>query len=210
MRLGGCRGNAPESWGECMLNLTDGMLLYHGSFTEVSRIDLCKCKQGKDFGRGFYLTSSYEQAKGFIPLSINKQINEGNLPLGYHTGFISVFRYHASPEVLIHTFESANKDWLHFVAANRRSALFPEIKQLYAKYDIVAGKIANDRTARTLQLYTSGGYGEPGSPAADEIAIMTLLPNRLEDQFCFCNEKAIGTLEFLRSDPYDIDNRSNG
>ena len=50
-------------------------------------------------------------------------------------------------------------------------------------------KIANDRTALTLQLYTTGGYGEPGSEQADSIAITTLLPNRLEDQFCFCNEK---------------------
>ena len=40
-----------------MLTLTDGMLLYHGSFTQVSQIDLGKCKAGKDFGRGFYVTS---------------------------------------------------------------------------------------------------------------------------------------------------------
>lgn len=45
-----------------MLTLTNGMLLYHGSFTQVSEIDLNKCKQGKDFGRGFYVTSSYKQA----------------------------------------------------------------------------------------------------------------------------------------------------
>ena len=32
-----------------MLTLTNGMLLYHGSFTQVSEIDLNKCKQGKDF-----------------------------------------------------------------------------------------------------------------------------------------------------------------
>lgn len=36
-----------------MLTMTNGMLLYHGSFTQVSDIDLNKCNQGKDFGRGF-------------------------------------------------------------------------------------------------------------------------------------------------------------
>ena len=46
-----------------MLTLTDEMLLYHGSFTRVSEIDLNKCKRGKDFGRGFYVTSSYQQAQ---------------------------------------------------------------------------------------------------------------------------------------------------
>jgi hypothetical protein len=186
-----------------MLKLTDGMLLYHGSFTEVSVIDLCKCKQGKDFGRDFYVTSSYEQAKSFVPLSVNKQIKEGNLPEGYSHGYISVFRFHLSPDIAIHTFDSADKDWLHFVASNRRKSLFPTVRKNYAAFDIIGGKIANDRTARTLQLYTSGGYGEPGSKEADDIAITTLLPNRLEDQFCFCNEKAIKTLEFIRSDLYD-------
>lgn len=55
-----------------MMNITDGMLLYHGSFTEVSSIALEKCKHGKDFGCGFYVTSSYEQARSFVPLSISK------------------------------------------------------------------------------------------------------------------------------------------
>lgn len=62
-----------------MLTLTNGMLLYHGSFIQVSEIDLSKCKQGKDFGRGFYVTSSYKQAQGFVPLSVNKQVNEGKV-----------------------------------------------------------------------------------------------------------------------------------
>ena len=53
-----------------MINLTNGMLLYHGSYTEVPNIELEKCKTGKDFGRGFYVTSSYSQAQRFIPNSI--------------------------------------------------------------------------------------------------------------------------------------------
>lgn len=190
-----------------MLTLTDGMLLYHGSFTEVPVIDLSKCRRGKDFGRGFYLTSSYEQARSFVPLSINKQVNEGNLPEDYSIGYISIFRLHLSTDVAVHTFDAADKEWLHFVAANRRKSLFPSLRQDYRGFDIIGEKIANDRTARTLQLYTSGGYGTPGSQEADDIAIMTLLPNRLEDQFCFCNEKAVRTLEFIGSEKYDINHR---
>lgn len=185
-----------------MLKLTDGMLLYHGSFIEVPSIDLDQCKHGKDFGRGFYVTTSCEQAKRFVPLAINKQIKEGKLPEGYRPGYVSVFRLHLTSDISVHTFPLADREWLHFVAANRRSSLFPDIRKNYAVHDIIGGKIANDRTARTLQIYTSGGYGTPGSQEADEIAIMTLLPNRLEDQFCFCNKKAIHALEFIRSDTY--------
>lgn len=185
-----------------MMTLTDGMLLYHGSFTQVPRINLEKCKQGKDFGRGFYLTSSYSQAQAFIPLSVKKQIKEGLLPTNTTSGFISVFQFHSDPNTAIHLFQAADTDWLHFVASNRRESLFPEIRKYYAGFDIIGGKIANDRTALTLQLYTAGGYGEPGSEQADSIAIATLLPNRLEDQFCFCNKNAIKTLEFIRSERY--------
>lgn len=187
-----------------MITIQDEMLLYHGSYIEVSDIDFSKCKQGKDFGKGFYLTSSYEQAKSFIPLSIKKQIAAGSLPENYSKGYISIFKLKLTKDINVHTFERADKEWLHFVAANRRISLFPDIRQSYSSCDIIGGKIANDRTARTLQIYTSGGYGIPGSEEADNIAIMTLLPNRLEDQFCFCNEKAISALEFIRSDIYDI------
>ena len=45
-----------------MIGLEDGMLLYHGSYVSIPDIDLNRCMGGLDFGRGFYLTSSYEQA----------------------------------------------------------------------------------------------------------------------------------------------------
>lgn len=187
-----------------MLTLTDGMLLYHGSFTRVSQIDLGKCKAGKDFGRGFYVTSSYKQAQNFVPLSVNKQVKEGKLPADTTLGYISVFKLHLMPETSVHLFQSADRDWLHFVASSRRGTLFPDLRKQYAAFDIIGGKIANDQTARTLQLYTTGAYGEPGSEQADSIAITLLLPNRLEDQFCFCNGKVIQSLEFIRSDCYDF------
>lgn len=68
--------------------------------------------------------------------------------------------------------------------------------------DIVGGKIANDNTTRVLTGYVTGLFGEPGSQLADDFAIRSLLPNRLENQFCFRTEAAIATLEFVRSDRY--------
>ena len=55
-----------------MQELVDGLILYHGSYCEVSSPQLSKCAKRKDFGKGFYLTSSREQAVSFIKTSIIK------------------------------------------------------------------------------------------------------------------------------------------
>jgi len=38
------------------------MKVYHGSDTQIEQIYLNKCKLGKDFGQGFYVTKLPEQA----------------------------------------------------------------------------------------------------------------------------------------------------
>ncbi|MFR2011859.1 MAG: DUF3990 domain-containing protein [Christensenellales bacterium] len=38
------------------------MILYHGSFLEIARPDLVHSRPNVDFGRGFYVTTLYEQA----------------------------------------------------------------------------------------------------------------------------------------------------
>ena len=38
-----------------MISLVNGMLLYHGSYAEVSDINLEKCSKGKDLDKGFTL-----------------------------------------------------------------------------------------------------------------------------------------------------------
>ena len=45
-----------------VLKLKDGFVLYHGSYCEVKEPDLAKCAKRKDFGQGFYLTTSKDQA----------------------------------------------------------------------------------------------------------------------------------------------------
>lgn len=49
-----------------MLELSNGLLLYHGSYCEVKKPDIERCAKNKDFGQGFYLTSSKEQAVSFL------------------------------------------------------------------------------------------------------------------------------------------------
>lgn len=62
-----------------MIMLEDGMILYHGSYAPINKIDLSLCAQGKDFGKGFYLTENFEQAKKFIGTSLRKAKNIGKI-----------------------------------------------------------------------------------------------------------------------------------
>lgn len=186
------------------MKLIDGMLLYHGSYTAVPEIDLGKCNAGLDFGKGFYVTSSYRQAISFVPNSVKKNIRAGIIPEGFDVddGQVSVYRVHLDSSLHNEIFVDANLDWLHFVAANRDRNLFQDLYNSLEHVDIVGGKIANDNTARTLNAYVTGLYGTPGTKLADDFAILSLLPNKLEDQFCFRTVPAIRSLEFIRSDRF--------
>ena len=119
-------------------------------------------------------------------------------------GFVSVYKIKLDRNLKLHHFPDANRDWIHFVAANRKHGLFLDELREFNELDIIGGKIANDRTAQTLLLYIGGAYGRPGTELADNIAIQTLMPNRLKDQFCFRTENAISLLEFIRSEQYEV------
>lgn len=187
-----------------MHKLTDGILLYHGSYSEISSIDLSCSRRSLDFGKGFYLTSSYEQALNYIPSAVKKNIRRRKLPSDFQIddGRLSVFRFHLTEELAIHYFETANLDWLHFIAANRDDSLFQNFLEQFRAFDIIGGKVADDSTAATLNAYITGEYGTPGSSNTDNFTVNQLLPDRLTDQFCFRTPQSLKSLEFIRSERY--------
>ena len=103
-----------------MLELKAGFVLYHGSYCEVKEPDLAKCAKRKDFGQGFYLTTSKEQAESFLRTSIAKAIATGTIEEGQKFGYISTFEFKLSGNLAMHIFENADVDWLHCIAAHRK------------------------------------------------------------------------------------------
>ena len=182
--------------------LHDGMLLYHGSYTEVATPDLSKCARFKDFGQGFYLTTSLEQAESFVRLSIRKALDRGLPGVSSDKGFISryVVRGDELGKLSVLEFEEAGSEWLRCVVAHRRRDIFPELVQALSSYDVIAGKIANDQTNITLTLYADGIYGPIGTPEAEQTCIAQLIPERLKDQYCFRSEEALNCLTFEGSE----------
>lgn len=183
-----------------MKPLETGMVLYHGSYCAVENPDLDKCARFKDFGQGFYLTTSKEQAISFAKISASKAKSRGLIPAQERFAYVSSFKVTDVSELETFAFETANVDWLHCIVAHRRNKTFEEIRDRMTAYDVVSGKIANDDTNATILAYMGNVYGPMGSEQADNICISLLLPERLQDQFCFRSEKALSKLQFIKSE----------
>lgn len=189
-----------------MIMLEDGMILYHGSYAPINKIDLSLCAQGKDFGKGFYLTENFEQAKKFIGTSLRKAKNIGKISSDRDYGYVTTFKF-KNAGIPVYTFDNADKEWLWFVSMNRRSNFAEEFKCMLKKEifdaEIIAGKIANDTTNPTIMAYLNGLYGNVKSDTAINFAISRLMPDNLKNQYCFLSERAVSCLEFVEVNRYD-------
>ena len=188
------------------MKLEDGMLLYHGSYTAIEKIDLKLCADGKDFGKGFYLTSDLQQARSFVMASVAKSKAQGIVPLEQNHGFITSFRFHPIVNDLkIHQFCDADREWLWFIAQNRRKKLISVLETHLSGIpdsDIIVGKVANDQTNPVITAYLNGLFGDVLSEDAVQDAIKRLMPDHLVDQYCFLTEKAISCLTFEEARKY--------
>lgn len=188
--------------------LTDGMLLYHGSYTPIEAIDLSLSSEGKDFGRGFYLTSDLNQARSFIRSVVDRAQQRGTIPENQNYGYVSSYKFQPKQDALkVFTFSEANKEWLWFIAGNRRRKLFfnanRQINDL-SETDIIIGKVANDKTNPVITAYLNGLYGDIMSDEAVNEAIKRLIPDHLVDQYCFLTQKAVDCLSFQEAQRYDV------
>ena len=184
-----------------MLKQNEKRILYHGSYCEVRTPDLSKCAKYKDFGQGFYLTTSEEQAQRFSRTSLRKAIANGIVDGGQEYGIVSVYSCSVEEWSLLSIceFETADENWLDCVVGHRKGKTSAQTALQYRNLDVIGGKIANDATNATITAYMAGIYGAVGSEKAMQLCISLLLPERLKDQYCFRSQQAIDALHFVRS-----------
>ena len=191
------------------MKLKDGMLLYHGSYTSVENIDLNKCDAGKDFGKGFYVTADKNQARNFIRTSLLKAKARKQIPDGQNFGYVTCYEYHnAITDIPVFEFADADKEWLWFIALNRRSHLAkdlaPKIDNSLFGSEIIVGKIANDTTNPVITTYLMGLYGSIADERSAQTAISLLLPDRLREQYCFLSQRAVSCLKVVEVCKYEL------
>ena len=176
--------------------LNDGITLYHGSYSIVETPDLEKCRIGKDFGKGFYVTTDFDQAKRFVRSACRKAGRYGDIPEDTKKGYVSSYIYRADQLNKYHEFSDVGREWLLYVAGNRKSDLVLVPTADWHDSDIIAGKIANDTTNEVLTNFINGAYGKPDDDFAIQTAIRLLMPGKLKDQICFKTPDALKCLEF--------------
>lgn len=157
------------------------MQLYHGSNVVVRNPQILQTDRRLDFGTGFYLTSSFEQASRLAQLTTQRR------GCGKETVSVFLFDESIAGALSILRFEKAEREWLEYVTANRKNEKIDN-----DNYDIVSGPVANDRTMPVISLFFSGIYDI-------EETIRRLLPQKLHDQYAFKTEKSLTALKFLEA-----------
>ena len=154
------------------------MILYHGSNVSVEEPLLLKVQRSLDFGKGFYTTSDFEQAKKWAQRATRIRAEGAPLVTCYEIQDSDI------KNLNVLRFEKPDEKWLEFVAANRKNVLKEN------NCDLIIGPVANDQTFPTIILYLDGFLD------ADS-CIKRLLPQKLKDQYVFKTEKALSFLKFI-------------
>ena len=153
------------------------ILLYHGSNMPVREPKIIDSGRRLDFGTGFYVTTSLEQAEKWAVLTRKRR--------GDGTATVSVYEFDESylMRLRVRRFNEASAAWLQFVSSNRNDVNF------FDDSDIVIGPVANDNTMPVLRRYFIGIYDE-------QEAIKRLLTQKLKDQYTFKTKAALDVLFF--------------
>lgn len=173
--------------------------LYHGTVFEISKIDVSLGRARKDFGKGFYMAVSKQQAIGMmhkkyremVRRSRNKQESTFSEKLYQIILDESVLR-----QLNIKVFDYADAEWLDFILLCREHGGTPH------DYDLVIGPTADDDTALCLKAYWDGLYGKTGSEEAKQILLNNLETDHLGVQYFIGKQEIVDLLikEFVSVD----------
>ena len=102
------------------------MKVYHGSYTEITEIDLSKCEKNKDFGQGFYVTKNRKHVEEWA-----ERIGSRNHTLSVVTEFeFGKYLYLEKDFKTLH-FSDYSAEWLDFAVSNRSNKTDEPVRDFY-------------------------------------------------------------------------------
>lgn len=153
-------------------------ILFHGGSHIISNPEIRESERTLDFGKGFYLTTSKEQAERWVK---NRLLAQDAV------GYVNTYSFDfpsASQVLNVKVFETADEEWVDFVLANRMIDGFSH------DFDIVIGPVADDRVYTQFSLFEQGIISK-------ETLIRELKTYRLVDQYLFHTEMALPYLKYI-------------
>jgi hypothetical protein len=147
----------------------NNMKVYHGSYIAIETPKILKSRFAKDFGNGFYCTELQEQAERWAKR--------------YDNTVVSVYEYTPDTNLNVLSFEKMTEEWLDFIVDCRSGKAH--------SYDIVIGAMAND------QIYNYISDFLDGILTREQFWVLAKF-KRPTHQICFCTEKSLKTIRFIK------------
>lgn len=155
-------------------------VLYHGTVSEISHVDVKLGRSRKDFGKGFYMAVSKSQAVGMMHKKhkeVVRRSREKQESAFSEKLYEVVLSEQELKKLSIKVFEHADLEWLNFVLMCREQGGVPH------DFDLVIGPTADDDTALCLKAYWDGLYGRVGTTEAKKILLNNLETENLGIQY---------------------------
>jgi len=146
------------------------MRVYHGSYTAIEKPEILTSKFPKDFGEGFYCTELEAQA--------DRWANR------YDKAVVSIYNYTPDKTLKMLIFKEMTEEWLDFIVKCRSGGKH--------NYDIVIGAMANDQIYNYISDFIDGILNR------EKFWVLAKFKHPTH-QVCFCSDKALSTLQFLKS-----------
>ena len=154
------------------------MILYHGSIKEIPSPSINIVRDKLDFGRGFYVTELFEQAKIW---ACERASILNSKPV------ISTYEITNTNGLNIHRFDGPSEEWLDFIVANRKGIRTPH------NYDIIIGEMADDQVYDSINLYVREYIPK-------EELLRRIKMQKRNQQVCIVNQEAIQRLRFIKGE----------
>ncbi|MBC1235493.1 DUF3990 domain-containing protein [Listeria booriae] len=164
--------------------------LYHGTTMNCAKSIQTKikfelCRDRTDFGKGFYLTTNFNQAKNWAIRQYNNEMKKGNVtntPVVVAFDFKEMEAYNICS---IKEFIAVNEEWSDFVYNERKDG----INRIH-KFDIVKGPLADGKTLTVTKKRKRGRIN------SDEYLKEIKSRKKHENQISFHTDKSLEFLKF--------------
>ena len=156
------------------------MIVFHGTNIIIEQPEIINRFKTLDFGEGFYTTENENQAREFAIKTCERR-NPSLHPI------VNCYEFNDDlNNFSVLKFDTPDEKWLDFVVERRKGI------ELFNKYDLIIGPVANDDVFGTIVLFEAGELDK-------ESTIKKLKIKKLYNQIVFCNEFILRRLSFFKS-----------